>query len=392
MVAIITIIKFNNSERHRRSLNNQRIMKKIHFAIILLSVFLTSVGKVFAHDPGTSFAHVVVSENNINLTITYNLSDIETLVIINTNHDEQYSQTELDNARAELIEQFSKGIEFRIENTLRAADDIDLSIEKNENLILKLDFSITNTSTFSLYMPILKQFPRGHRQYFLANKNNESYQHVLSADSKPIYFNLTSNNSAATFIPFYLQGIGHIFAGFDHILFLLTLLLPTILIFSKNNEDELTKLKPVMIDTFKIITAFTLAHSITLGLAVMQVIQLPGRLVESMIAFSIIVCAINNLKPILPTSRWTLALVFGLIHGFGFASALADLGVESKKSMIPLLGFNLGIETGQLAIVMLVLPIIYIIRHSNIFRIWIFKGGSIVTILIASVWMLERTI
>ncbi len=231
-------------------------------------------------------------------------------------------------------------------------------------------------------MPILKNLPRGHRLYLSVDNNSSTYQNVLSANSKPITVDLDEVISADALKLYFAQGIQHIFVGFDHILFLLTLLLPGVLIIKNNQYPGYSKLMPALIDTFKIITAFTFAHSLTVGLAVFQFVQLPGRLVEPVIAFSIIACAINNLKPILPVSRWSLA--------FGFASVLAELGMESKKSLTPLIEFNLGIEAGQLAIVIIVLPVFYIIRNSMIFRIGIYKGGSVVSIMIASGWMLQR--
>lgn len=368
-------------------------MKKSYLTTILLVTILVGFVKVaFAHDPGISIANVQVSNQRLDLKISFALSDIETIVGINTNNDDQFSHSELTTAQAELAALFSNGIEIRMKNNRLTAESIDLTTEDNENLIVRFTVNTMTTGRLSLYMPILKQLPRGHRQYLIVNNDDSTYQNVLSAKSKPVNVDLSMKNSANIFRLYFTQGIQHIFAGFDHILFLLTLLLPAVLIFSKNQYLGVPKLMPTLIDTFKIVTAFTLAHSITLGLAVFQIIQLPGRLVESVIAFSIIVCAINNLKPILPLSRWSLAFGFGLIHGFGFANALIDLGIESKKSIFPLLGFNLGIETGQLAIVILVLPTIYIIRHSTIFRIWVFKGGSIASILIACGWMFERTL
>ena len=99
----------------------------------------------------------------------------------------------------------------------------------------------------------------------------------------------------------------------------------------------------------KVVTAFTLAHSITLSLAALQVISLPSRLVESTIALSVVVAALNNLRGTIERRRWVMAFVFGLIHGFGFASVLADLGLPQGALVLALVGFNLGVELGQMA-------------------------------------------
>ena len=140
----------------------------------------------------------------------------------------------------------------------------------------------------------------------------------------------------------------------------------------------------------RIVTAFTLAHSITLSLAALSVVTLPSRLVESTIALSVVLAALNNLWPLVGGRRWAVAFGFGLIHGFGFASVLADLGLPRDALVLALVGFNLGVELGQLAIVTLFLPVAYGLRHTWIYRRIIFSGGSALIALVAAVWLLER--
>ena len=116
----------------------------------------------------------------------------------------------------------------------------------------------------------------------------------------------------------------------------------------------------------KVVTAFTLAHSITLSLAALGMVSLPSRLVESAIAASIIVAAINNIRGVVDTKRWVMAFGFGLIHGFGFASVLADLGLPQNALVTALVGFNVGIEGGQLAIVAVFLPLAFWLRSHQV--------------------------
>ena len=147
---------------------------------------------------------------------------------------------------------------------------------------------------------------------------------------------------------------------------------------------------PVFWDVLRIVTAFTLAHSITLSLTSLSVVSLPSRLVESTIALSVLLAALNNLWPAVGGRRWIVAFGFGLIHGFGFASVLADLGLPRDALVLALVGFNLGVEAGQLAIVGLFLPVAYGLRHTWIYRRMIFTGGSALIALVAAVWMMER--
>jgi hypothetical protein len=140
----------------------------------------------------------------------------------------------------------------------------------------------------------------------------------------------------------------------------------------------------------KVVTAFTVAHSITLGLATLGVIELPSRWVEAAIAASVVLAALNNLFPLVLGRRWLVAFGFGLIHGFGFASVLADLGLPREALLLALVGFNLGVECGQLAIVALFLPLAYALRRTRLYRLWIFGAGSALIAVVAALWLSER--
>jgi hypothetical protein len=120
------------------------------------------------------------------------------------------------------------------------------------------------------------------------------------------------------------------------------------------------------------------------------VVHLPSRLVESAIAFSVVLAALNNLRPLVHRGRWLVAFGFGLVHGFGFATVLAELGLPQESLVPALLGFNLGVELGQLAIVAVFLPLAYATRHTWMYRRLIFVGGSAAIALIAAIWMVER--
>ena len=140
----------------------------------------------------------------------------------------------------------------------------------------------------------------------------------------------------------------------------------------------------------RIVTAFTLAHSITLTLATLGVVVLPSRAVEATIAASVVVAALNNVFPLFTGRRWAVAFGFGLVHGFGFASVLADLGLPSDALALALVGFNLGVEAGQLAIVAVFLPLAYAVRRTVLYRQGVRIAGSLLIALLAGVWFAER--
>lgn len=192
------------------------------------------------------------------------------------------------------------------------------------------------------------------------------------------------------FLDYGREGVWHIWIGFDHILFLLSLLLPAVLAREPLGWRAVHGFKPAFWDVFKIVTSFTVAHSITLSLATLGVVSIPSRVAESAIAASVVLAALNNVLPLVQERRWVVAFAFGLVHGFGFASVLKDLGLPQGALLLALVGFNLGVEAGQLAIVSLFLPIAYALRQRWVYRGLIFIGGSWIIVAVAATWLVER--
>jgi hypothetical protein len=184
--------------------------------------------------------------------------------------------------------------------------------------------------------------------------------------------------------------VWHIWIGFDHILFLLSLLLPSVLRRQGDRWAAVDRATDAFKDVLKVVTAFTVAHSITLSLAVRGVINLPSRLVESVIAASVVAAAVNNLRPLVLERLWMVAFGFGLVHGFGFASVLADLGLPRDALALALVGFNVGVELGQLAIVAVFLPVAYALRRTAFYRRCVMLGGSLGITAVAGIWLIER--
>lgn len=222
---------------------------------------------------------------------------------------------------------------------------------------------------------------------------------VVFSPAEPIQtFTRASTREDSGFFQYLKEGVHHIWIGTDHILFLLALLLPAVFFHApapKRPGGKLeffphTRFRPSFANVFKIVTAFTLAHSVTLTLAALEIIQLPSRLVESSIAASIVLAAFNNLRPVFQNRAWMVAFGFGLIHGFGFASVLADLGLPKSTLVTALIAFNLGVELGQLAIVATFLPIAFAFRRTWFYRRLVFRGGSVLVILVAIIWFVER--
>jgi hypothetical protein len=216
---------------------------------------------------------------------------------------------------------------------------------------------------------------------------------IFSIDEPEQRFQLAELSKWEQFVDYANEGVWHIWTGFDHVLFLLSLLLPAVLVRSRlphRRWQEAVSFRDAFWDVVKVVTAFTLAHSITLSLAALGVVSLPSRWVESAIALSVVLAALNNIRPVVYDKRWVIAFCFGLIHGFGFASVLADLGLPQEALLIALVAFNVGVELGQLVIVGVFLPIAFALRAGALYQRVIVVYGSAVIALVAFVWLVER--
>ena len=229
-----------------------------------------------------------------------------------------------------------------------------------------------------------------HRGLLRARLGARTVTAVLGPDRPRLLLQAGGLSRLAQFLDYAREGTWHIWIGFDHVLFLLSLLLPSVFVAQGRGWRPAERFSGAFWDVFRVATSFTVAHSITLSLAALSVIQLPSRLVESAIAFSVVLAALNNIWPLVHGRRWLVAFGFGLIHGFGFASVLTDLGLPRETLLLALVGFNLGVELGQLAIVAAFLPLAYALRRTWGYRRIAFVGGSAAIVAVAGLWLVER--
>ena len=190
---------------------------------------------------------------------------------------------------------------------------------------------------------------------------------------------------------FLREGIRHILTGYDHVLFLLCLLLPSVMRRTPEGWRPVERLSQAVLPVVGIVSAFTVAHSITLALAALKLVSLPPSFIEPAIAVTIILAALDNVWPIFPVRRVIVTFFFGLIHGFGFAGVLAELNLPTSAFAWALLQFNLGLELGQLLIVVTVTAALFLLRQRPHYRSWVIRGGSFAAILVGVLWLIERT-
>lgn len=211
----------------------------------------------------------------------------------------------------------------------------------------------------------------------------------LTFDAKP--------EAGASLGRFLVEGVRHILIGADHLLFLTALLLPSVLrrrgrlkTLGLTDWEPRESIEPALIEVAKLVTSFTVAHSLTLGLAALDVVDLPGRIVESGIALTVMLVAIANLWPLTEGERWGPAFALGLVHGFGFSSVLKDSGLRGTSLVAELFGFNLGVECGQLMFVAVVVPLCFSLSRWRAGYPWLARAGSLVIGVIGAYWLWQR--
>jgi hypothetical protein len=229
-----------------------------------------------------------------------------------------------------------------------------------------------------------------YRGYFSVEDARSFNVGVLRAHERTATFRVRQFHAGEIALEFVRDGVNHIWTGLDHLLFLLALLLPAALVRVGRDWQPRPGLSTAIREVLKVVTAFTLAHSITLALAFFGVIRLPSQWIEVGIAVSVFAAAWNNLRPFLPGRAWLMAFGFGLIHGMGFAGALANLALPSKARGLALASFNIGVELGQIAIVLLVLPALYLASRRSWYPRIVMGVGSLGIAFVAVVWILER--
>lgn len=324
-----------------------------------------------AHDPGLSNADITVGEQ-IFVHLVYSRGDIEALLAADT----------LESAPG-LDELAATSVRIRHDGGHIAPRTASARLDESDAVHFELEFSPAVAAKFEIESVFVPRLPRGHRQYAAIRDSRGSvlHEHMLDATRNTIALSEAevSGSSSAPFGEFLLAGVEHISLGYDHVLFLVAVLIA---------GSDLLRLA-------KIISAFTVAHSITLGLAAFDVLRVPGSIVEPMIAASIVYVAVENLRGFRSSHRWMVTFGFGLVHGLGLASALQSLGLKATDglaAMAPLLAFNLGVELGQIAILLAVFPFFVLLRHAPRWSHRLSTVGSVLVMAAGLYWLIERTV
>ncbi len=367
-------------------------MKRAALALLLFF----HIALVSAHKPSDSYLALTVAGNQVRGQWDIALRDLEFAIGLDADGDGEITWGEVRARHSEIAAYALARLTVAIDGggcVARATDHLIDHHSDGAYAVLRFEAQCpregaTLEAAYSLFFDLDPQ----HKGLLRIEHAGITQTAIFSADAARQRFALERPSRVTQFIDYGREGIWHIWIGFDHILFLLSLLLPAVLVPTGRGWRPAERFATAFWDVFKIVTAFTVAHSLTLSLAALGVIALPTRLVESAIALSVVLAALNNIFPIFQRRRWVVAFAFGLIHGFGFASVLADLGLPRDALLLALVGFNLGVEVGQLAIVSAFLPLAYALRKTRFYQRGVLLGGSALICLVAFVWLVERAL
>jgi hypothetical protein len=350
---------------------------------------------VFAHTNSTSYLLIDAPSDHGPVEVRWDLAihDIVWNVFIDQDFDGVVTWQELLDSRAQYIEPAVLG-QLSLQRGGAPCDlqvrDVALAQRTGINhLSLSFTANCRQPGLLVAGGPLFLSGDASQRVLVSLTRGQGQLAGVIGPDS-PSWAEPERPSAWASFKRFVGEGIWHVLIGYDHIAFVLLLLLPSVLRSVDGRWQGATRLSEVTRDIVTIVTAFTVAHSTTLALAVTGTVHLPTQPIEVAIAASIAVAAGINLLPRLSRLRLPLAFGFGLVHGFGFANVLGELDAEGA-GMLPLLaGFNIGVEIAQLAIVALVLPLIYLARSTRWYATGVMPLGSCALGAAGVVWLLQR--
>jgi len=341
---------------------------------------------VQAHPPGLSSVDITLSESSILVKATFALQDLEAFTPMDTDLDAEVSEAERLAARPVIGRLLTEKLLISLDQQgLQPQNEVAVSFDDQNNAHVQWQLAAQAGQQLTVHSDLLAMLAEGHQQYLKVRRLGAEAlaEKLLSRQQAELTLavgaNVVSHPAASGFSEFFTLGVEHILTGYDHLLFLLALLAVT------------HRFLPAL----KIITFFTIAHSITLACAGLKLISLPSSFVEPFIAATIVYVGVENLwRGEHPKGRHWLTFAFGLVHGFGFAGVLQELDIASSAGgiLLPLLSFNLGIETGQILVASIVVPLIWWLNNQAAVAPVFLKTCSILVSLMGVFWFIERIV
>jgi hypothetical protein len=367
---------------------------------LVASLFLSM--PALAHQTGNSYLVITESNGRLQVEIDFIVRDLGNLLQAPTPTDAPAPTPEQLQAMQPAIAQvIQASLEVQQNAQTQPLEFVSQSVVlHNDGLYVRQRFTSPSMASPLQFVVVrygfFNQNDKLGRAFFKLQLGKDEISSVFDSSTPIQRFVLGESKRWSTIGLFTQEGAWHIWGGPDHLLFLLTLLLPGLMLLHRTtgtgtgNVTERNGTKTAALFALKVITAFTLAHSITLLASVLDVITLPSRWIESAIALSIMLSAGLNLQTRIQWSPWKLAFIFGLVHGMGFANGLRDLGLSQTYFIETVLAFNVGVELGQIAAVVAVgMPVILLAKTAKTQQL-IMTCGSWGVLVISGVWLVQR--
>lgn len=381
-----------------------RIVLLVLSRCVVAAVWLTGLvgaSAVHAHSSGNSYLAFSMRDATPVLRVDVSIRDLDFVFDLDADRNGEVTWAETSARQAELLAWVSAGVEVSAAGTrCELAASEPLASQRGDGVYLSTEWTLVCQGVSTQPIPGLSlryalMFDRDnlHRGLLKVELPNELNTAILSPEQPVASLVQGSTRLWDIFQRYVVEGVWHIWIGIDHILFLLSLLVLAPLASAPRavvSWAPVDRFGLAFVDVVSVVTAFTVAHSITLSLSVMEWVDPPADVIEPVIALSVVLAALNNLLGWFSLKRWRLAFVFGLIHGFGFANVLLDLGLPTQALAVALGGFNVGVELGQLAIVVVFLSVAWSLRHTAFYRWVVVAGGSLTIAVIGAVWTWER--
>jgi hypothetical protein len=355
---------------------------------------LLAAGPAFAHGVGTSQFHMRIDGSHIEGAWDIHLRDARLAVGLDPQLLTEAGWIELRAHEDSLRALLARDLSLIGDSTACPLEITPAPMEWNREFnIVTLHF-VSNCAKAPTHLGIhcdfLFDLDPIHRAYFSVEDARVISAGVFRKDLRSVTVEVRQFHFWSILFEFIREGVWHIWSGLDHMMFLTALLLPAPLLLLDGTWQPRMGLWPTTREVTKVVTAFTVAHSLTLCLSFFGVLVPPSQWVESGIALSVFAAAWNNIRPFLPGRAWLMALTFGLVHGLGFAGALKNLMMPRHAQGLALGAFNIGVELGQLTLVVVALPLFYAASRRKWYPRFLMGIGSLGIAWMASVWFLER--
>ncbi|MEL6984883.1 MAG: HupE/UreJ family protein, partial [Actinomycetota bacterium] len=359
-----------------------------------------------AHTGDQSYLYVDVTESSLSGRVEIPFGDLEEVLGLDLDGTDEEILAELQASQPIIADYLADHMAFGPEGTAWPITYGEMSLFESEEVEESLDYALIEYEVAAgqdiprafdvTFDPFLDEIDGRDHLMLIQNDwragvfdNGNEVLLVFDGGSRTLTADLGDASQVQNLWSSVKLGIKHIETGPDHILFVLVLLLPSVLVW-KGGWKPTDSFGSALWRILKIVTMFTIAHSITFSLAGLGILPLPSpRIVESIIALSIAIAAIHNIRPLAANQEWLISFVFGLFHGMGFASLVSELDVSRGTQLVSLLGRNIGIEIGQAVVVLVLFPALFLLRRLVAYRP-LFVGLSILLSVVAVGWAIER--